>query len=56
MLRYFADGSTRNTGVPDPEVFSGLADAMEEIALMARALRDSLSVEALDTAVKGLQR
>ena len=57
MLRYFADGSARSTdAAPDPEVFSGLADALDDIAAMAQALRSSLSVEALDTAVKGLSR
>jgi hypothetical protein len=41
---------------PSRRVFSGLADALEDIAVMARALRDSLSVKALDASVKGLSR
>jgi hypothetical protein len=47
-LRFFADAAaTNNFAVPDPSVFSGMADICGDIERFARDVRDSLSVEAL---------
>jgi hypothetical protein len=54
MLRFLFDGvaATEGREVPEPEVFSGLADACGEIERLARAMRRALDGEALDVELK----
>src|SRR2546425_11229617 len=54
MLRFLADSAAASTNgsVPEPAMFSGLADTLEEIQRLACSARRSLGVEALGTELK----
>jgi hypothetical protein len=54
MLRFLADSAAvAKTGiVPEPQMFSGIADTCAEIERLARTTRRSLNVEALGTELK----
>jgi hypothetical protein len=47
LFRYLADMAAANPEAPDSAALSGLADAWEETAETLRAIRHSLSDEAL---------
>jgi hypothetical protein len=52
MLRYLADGAARSQEHPNETVWSGIADACEDIREMAEAARGSLPVDALCVELK----
>ena len=54
MLRFLADTASAGKvdAVPEPPVFSGIADACAEIERLARTARRSLKVEALGVELK----
>jgi hypothetical protein len=51
MLRFFSDAIRKLDVVPEPGVFSGLADDLEEIQTIVHAVRRALSADALNTAI-----
>ena len=57
MLRFLADAAAGTTDhVPEPSVFSGLADTCGEIEALARQTRRSLSNDALSAELKPIPR
>ena len=52
LLRYLASGATVNIEPPDHAVLGGIMDVCGEIEQMARAVRGTLSVDALSASIK----
>jgi hypothetical protein len=52
LLRYLAESASGNPDRPNDAVLSGLGDALEDIVEIARAARQTLSVDSLSTELK----
>ena len=49
MLRFLFDNTANSDEVPEPAVFSGLANVCEDIERLVRRVREALDVEVLGT-------